>query len=193
MRLRTLLSNAYNRGLQLTIEKDKLNKEIHNFCDKFLIDSFEIVNLDWLHLQFLYDQLPITKYFHSLRIFLMDFFDSSYYYNNSNCMIILGEPSFGNQSLLVMFSFLQSLFFYLGSMELSYITSDVINNVALKIIQQFRTSKDESIQQYIKKYDTILKTFNLEKEQVTYFKSFEMVSDYSFKCYQTIQFRGNNR
>lgn len=47
MRLRTLLSNAYNRGLQLTIEKDKLNKEIHNFCDKFLIDSFEIVNLDW--------------------------------------------------------------------------------------------------------------------------------------------------
>ena len=99
----------------------------------------------------------------------MDFFDSSYYYNNSNCMIILGEPSFGNQSLLVMFSFLQSLFFYLGSMELSYITSDVINNVALKIIQQFRTSKDESIQQYIKKYDTILKTFNLEKEQVTYF------------------------
>ena len=80
----------------------------------------------------------------------MDFFDSSYYYNNSNCMIILGEPSFGNQSLLVMFSFLQSLFFYLGSMELSYITSDVINNVALKIIQQFRTSKDESIQQYIK-------------------------------------------
>ena len=89
MRLRTLLSNAYNRGLQLIIEKDKLNKEIHNFCDKFLIDSFEIVNLDWLHLQFLYDQLPITKYFHSLRIFLMDFFDSSYYYNNSNCMIIL--------------------------------------------------------------------------------------------------------
>ena len=40
-------------------------------------------------------------------------------------------------------------------MELSYITSDVINNVALKSIQQFRTSKDESIQQYIKKYDTI--------------------------------------
>lgn len=96
MRVRTLLSNAYNRGLQLTVEKDKLNKEIHNFCDKFLIDSFEIVDLDWLNLHFLYNKLPITKDFNSLRIFLKDFFNDSDYDNNSNCMIILGEPSFSN-------------------------------------------------------------------------------------------------
>ena len=87
-------------------------------------------------------------------------------------MIILGEPSFSNQSLQVIFSFLKSLFCYLGSMKLSEITSDAINNVALKIIQQFRASKDEIIQTYVKKYDTILKTFNLVKEQVTYFNHF---------------------
>lgn len=96
MRVRTLLSNAYNRGLQLTVEKDKLNKEIDNFCDTFLIDSFEIVDLDWINLHFLYHKLPITKDFNSLRIFLKDFFNDSDYDNNSNCMIILGEPSFSN-------------------------------------------------------------------------------------------------
>ena len=42
MSTETIISNAYIRQLELTEEKEKLNKIIVTFCDKFKIKQFQV-------------------------------------------------------------------------------------------------------------------------------------------------------
>ena len=65
MSTETIISNAYIRQLELTEEKEKLNKIIVTFCDKFKIKQFQVGTVLWLDLAMLSMNIPITTNFSS--------------------------------------------------------------------------------------------------------------------------------